>query len=299
MMPGSGRKELTELTVTIDPPPRFNIGVSAARVVRTAAMKFRFSDDSHSSSVTLANPSSRTVTAPTLFTRMSSPPNSSACATSARGPSGAERSIDTARTDSPDASAPSSPPTSRAPATTRPPSAASALVIARPMPLLAPVTMATLPRRFSSMVTRIYRSGPLTNAAQRSGRVPLAARRYPRRFYAWRALTLLVEGSIFPGSSRAAKADFRPGGGKPFPALHRAPQIFPKEFFLIRETPDASTTFFKRDMKFRPSFSWSSTHPPRCFAALSKGQTRITAPVAHPRRRRLQRRDLHGGAHCG
>jgi hypothetical protein len=47
MMPGSGRKELTELTVTMVPPFRFNIGVSAARVVRTAAMKFRFSDDSH------------------------------------------------------------------------------------------------------------------------------------------------------------------------------------------------------------------------------------------------------------
>src|SRR5262245_8049139 len=84
---------------------------------------------------------------------MSSPPNSSACATSACGPSGTDRSIDTARTASCDASAPSSPPTSRAPAITRPLLATSAFAIARPMPLLAPVTTAILPFRFRSTVS--------------------------------------------------------------------------------------------------------------------------------------------------
>src|SRR4029453_1601264 len=53
-------------------------------------------------------------------------------------------------------------------AITRPPSATSAFVIARPMPLLAPVTTAILPRRFRSTVIGIYRGGAYSPPPRRA-----------------------------------------------------------------------------------------------------------------------------------
>ena len=44
MIAGSGRNELTELIVMMLPLPRFSSAGSAARVVRTAAIRFRFND---------------------------------------------------------------------------------------------------------------------------------------------------------------------------------------------------------------------------------------------------------------
>src|SRR5262245_34040045 len=93
---------------------------------------------------------------------MSMPPYSSACATRMCGPSGLERSTDTARTAPRSASVSSSPATVRAPAITRTPSATSAFVTARPMPLLAPVTNATLSRSLTS--TSMLQYLPLSTA---------------------------------------------------------------------------------------------------------------------------------------
>jgi hypothetical protein len=65
---------------------------NAARVVRTAAIRVKVSEANQSSSVTAANPLSLGVTAPTLWTRVSNPPNSAAPAINAPGPSGVDKS---------------------------------------------------------------------------------------------------------------------------------------------------------------------------------------------------------------
>src|ERR1700730_7140057 len=89
-------------------------------------------------------------TAPTLLTSTSSRPcSSTARLTNCAAPSGADRSTATGVTPL----SPSRLPVVSDPATTRAPSAASALVTARPIPLPAPVTTATLPSRFRSMVS--------------------------------------------------------------------------------------------------------------------------------------------------
>ena len=54
---------MTELTVTMLPPPRRSISGSAARVVRTAAIRPRVREAYQSSSVTLTNPPGRGETA--------------------------------------------------------------------------------------------------------------------------------------------------------------------------------------------------------------------------------------------
>src|ERR1700761_1173436 len=89
-------------------------------------------------------------TAPTLLTSTSSRPCSSiASRTNCADPSRTDRSTATGVTPL----RPSRLPVVREPATTRAPSAASAVVTARPIPLPAPVTTATLPSRFRSMVS--------------------------------------------------------------------------------------------------------------------------------------------------
>ena len=80
------------------PPPRRIISGTAARVVRTAAIRVRAIEASQSSSVTLAKPSGRGVTAPALLTRMSTPPSVRAASTRAIGPAGPERSTATKTT---------------------------------------------------------------------------------------------------------------------------------------------------------------------------------------------------------
>src|SRR6478609_3075116 len=148
MTPGSGRKALTELIVTMVAPGRPDSSGIAARIVRTAARKLIVSAHSQSASVSATNPSSRGRTAPTLLTRMSMPPSAAvASAMSSPGPSGVVRSTETGRTSALAPSSSSSALPRRAPATTDTPSPASARVIARPMPLLAPVTTAVRPVR--------------------------------------------------------------------------------------------------------------------------------------------------------
>ena len=145
--PGRAEKRSPSRSLTIVPRPASSMPGRAARVVRTAAMNPKLSDCNHSSSVTERNPSSRGVTAPTLLTSTSSGPSSSAEATSSAGPSAVERSTPTCRTWPPSISWRSSSLTLREPATTLAPSATSALVMAKPIPLLAPVTRAHLPVR--------------------------------------------------------------------------------------------------------------------------------------------------------
>jgi hypothetical protein len=133
------------------PAPASSIPAKTARVVRTAARKVRVSEPNQSSSVTDRKPSRRGVTAPTLFTRMSTGPSSSAAATRSPGPETLERSTLTAYTRPSWVSSASSVVVLRAPATTWTPSSRNARVIARPRPLLAPVTSAFLPVRPRSM----------------------------------------------------------------------------------------------------------------------------------------------------
>src|SRR3954471_24623146 len=171
MVPASGWKNaLTEATLTIAPPPVSSIAVTAARVARSALKKFSCIAHSNSSSLVPRKPSTRRRTAPTLFTSTSTRPCSCrARPTSCAGPSGAARSTGTAVTRS----SPSRVSVPRAPATTRAPSPARVRVIASPMPLLAPVTTATLPSSPRSMV----RSADLCRSGGRrrgGGRVELA-----------------------------------------------------------------------------------------------------------------------------
>src|SRR6478735_10384803 len=165
MTSGSGRNAFTEDVVTIVPRRSMRCG-TAARVHRTAAMKLMSSDQVQSSSDNERNPPGRGRTAPTLLTSTSTPPKAvRAWSTNAPGPSGSVRSTATGRTGYPSAtSARSSSVTARAPATTLAPSCTRARVTARPMPLLAPVTTATLPSSPRSMRPS-FRS-----AAARAGR---------------------------------------------------------------------------------------------------------------------------------
>src|SRR4051812_39262381 len=96
---------------------------------------------SKSASLSARKPSSRTGAPPTLLTRTSTAPwSSTAWATRRAGPSGAPRSTASASTPSIAGIASML----RAPTTTFAPSAASVRATANPMPLLAPVTTATL-----------------------------------------------------------------------------------------------------------------------------------------------------------
>ena len=124
----------------------------ASRVVRTADMKFSASEASHSSSVTDRMPSKRGATAPALLTRMSTPPRSAAAATSAFGPSrggqvGGDEGGRAGRLQRLQfrAVVPGAGDRRRRRLPT------NAWLMARPIPLLAPVTTATLWFRFMSM----------------------------------------------------------------------------------------------------------------------------------------------------
>ena len=142
----------------ITPDPCFVIGVRAARLARRPVKKFIRNAHSKSSSVRARNPSIRSFTAPMLLTSTSTRPYSSmARCTSRPGPSGSERSTSTAVT----LSSPSRLEVLRDPATTFAPSSASAWVAAMPMPLLAPVTTATLSFNMRSMgLSSGARAGP-------------------------------------------------------------------------------------------------------------------------------------------
>src|SRR5260221_1505975 len=131
------------------PVPCSTMGASAARVARSALKKFICMAHSNSSSLVPRKPCRRRRTAPTLFTSTSTRPWSSMARwTSRAGPSDDARSIETAVTRS----RPARLSVLRAPATTRAPSSTSARVTARPMPLLAPVTIAILLAKLRSMM---------------------------------------------------------------------------------------------------------------------------------------------------
>src|SRR5271170_694436 len=136
---------------TIAPFPAASLTGSTARVVRTAAIRFKVSDACQSWSEISPNPPGRAGAAPTLLTRMSiwSP----AAATRAAGPPGSARSTSTTRTRPAPASSSSSAEDFRAPAVTCTPSAASPRVTASPIPRLAPVTIAVRPFRNRSMMS--------------------------------------------------------------------------------------------------------------------------------------------------
>ena len=152
--PSGWKNALTDVTLTMVPSPRGIIAATAARIARSAEKKLSSSEAWKSASLTFAKPSRRSCTPPTLLTSTSSRPCcSTAWSTSRAGPSGSIRS--TAKGSTP--SRPSRGATVRAPATTSAPSAASSRATARPMPLLAPVTTATLPASSRSMGGR-YRS---------------------------------------------------------------------------------------------------------------------------------------------
>src|SRR6478609_9099284 len=133
----------------------------------------------HSSSVTLRKPSRRGVTAPTLLTRMSSRPRPAAASIKWAGPSAVARSVATKSTRPVRANQVSSGEERRAPATTATPSSTSTSVTASPMPLLAPVTIATRPARPSSTRSELlirqpaeYRLGDVAPAAVNGQGVP-------------------------------------------------------------------------------------------------------------------------------
>src|ERR1700722_5983788 len=149
MVAASGWKNaLTEATLTIAPEPCLTISVRAARLARSAMKKFSSIAQAKSSSLVPKKPPLRIRTAPTLLTSTSTRPCSSvARPISCAGPSGADRSIATGVTPL----RPSRFSVVREPATTWAPSSARVLVTARPMPLPAPVTTATLPARLRSI----------------------------------------------------------------------------------------------------------------------------------------------------
>ena len=71
MTPGSGSRALTEQMLTMVPRPAASITGSAARVMRTAAIRFSVIEVCQSSSVMARNPPVRAGALPTLLTRMS------------------------------------------------------------------------------------------------------------------------------------------------------------------------------------------------------------------------------------
>src|SRR5215212_11799464 len=146
------------------PPPCSSIPGNTARVARSVVKKFILSAHSNSASSMARNPSVRSRTPPTLLTRTSTRPcPSTAARTSFSGPSGAPRSACTAVTPSMACRLS----TVLAPATTRAPSSASVFATARPMPLLAPVTTATLSDSSRSIATSPGPSGRLSQRAVR------------------------------------------------------------------------------------------------------------------------------------
>src|SRR6478609_8098446 len=147
MTVGSGRKALTDPTLTMLPRPADSMVGSRALVTRTAAIRFRVSEVTHWSSVTDRKPPSRGVTAPTLLTRTSTPPRARAAARSGSAAPGTARSTATKSTRPSPVRAANSSEGRRAPAMTCAPSSARIRVIARPMPRLAPVTTAIRPSR--------------------------------------------------------------------------------------------------------------------------------------------------------
>src|SRR3954447_19758880 len=144
----------------IAPPPCSSIGGITAREARSAVKKFSWRAHSNSSSLVPRKPSRRIRTAPTLLTSTSTRPcRSTASATSRPGPSGWARSTSTATTPSRPwrgstvrgAPATGGAPAGGAAAAGGARSAASSRATASPMPLLAPVTTATLPSSSRSM----------------------------------------------------------------------------------------------------------------------------------------------------
>src|SRR5580658_2618554 len=123
MTAGSGRNALAELMFTIAPLPVGSMTGSAARVVRTAAIRLRVSEDCQSSSAISPNPAGLAGAAPTLLTRMST--WSPAAATSLAGPPGSARLTSTTRTRPAPVSSLSSAEDFSAPAVTLTPSATS------------------------------------------------------------------------------------------------------------------------------------------------------------------------------
>src|SRR5579883_2941331 len=142
--------------LTIRPQPRASIPGSARRTKRTCTSTFIAKASSQSASVVPST--SRPPAGPvTLFTSTSAPPKAASCARhTASTPASVARSAATASTRAPRpriasaAAASAAPP--RAQIVTAAPSAASASAIARPMPLLAPVTSARLPASPRSIV---------------------------------------------------------------------------------------------------------------------------------------------------
>src|SRR5215204_3955799 len=146
--PSGWKNALREATFTITPSLRGIIAATAARVARNAAKKLSCIEASKSASLVCRKPSTRNRTPPTLLTSTSTRPcRSRACPTSRSDPPGSTRSTSNALTRSMS----SNESIVSAPATTSAPSAASIRVIARPIPLLAPVTTATLPVSSRSM----------------------------------------------------------------------------------------------------------------------------------------------------
>ena len=148
---------MTELVVTMLPRPAASIDGSAARVVRTAAIRFSVSDAVHCSSVTARKPpSARRHRADVVDEDVEASVAAVAAPRARRrrrrwtGRPGRTSTCPRA------ASASSSSLASRAPATTCTPSSTNASVTARPMPLLAPVTTATAARQ-----PELHRSEPL------------------------------------------------------------------------------------------------------------------------------------------
>ena len=119
--------------------------VAALRMSATGAITLTSNTRRHSSCGMLTNDPAGAI--PALFTTMSRPPNCSrAAGTSAATSAGSVRSQRTGWIDpGADASSSSSSSVLRAAATTRTPSATSPIVMARPRPRLAPVTIATAP----------------------------------------------------------------------------------------------------------------------------------------------------------
>jgi hypothetical protein len=156
------------LWAAIAPFPAASMTGSAARVVRTAAIRLRVSVACQSSSVIPPNPPGLAGAAPTLLTRMSI---RSPAATSLAGPPGSARSTSTTRTRPARASSSSSAEDFSVPAVTCAPSATSPRVIASPIPRLAPVTIAVCPFRRRSMMSLSSASNP-GPAVRRRARCP-------------------------------------------------------------------------------------------------------------------------------
>src|SRR6516162_7813596 len=145
MTAGSGSRAFTEQVVTITPAPAASMAGSAARVLRTADIRSSSIVARQSSSVMDKNPPVRAGAPPTLLTRTSI--RSPACPIRLAGPAGSARSASTTRTRPFRASSSRSAEDFLAPTVTRAPAAASPRTMARPIPLLPPVTTARRPAR--------------------------------------------------------------------------------------------------------------------------------------------------------